>query len=514
VRDQVVEAVLTEKGKAFFTESILPHADEAKGMQSTDGFIREAMEKTEGQPYEERLRVYMATRSFVDRYIQPGFKPEQRTAWVAEFLSADVLDQAAAKVTDTQIEDYYKGNPQYHQPETRASQILVTVPATADDATKAARRKLAEELLARVREKGESFADVARTASQDRATSPKGGDLGYAPVGQRPKDYEDALAKLEVGEMSEVVETRTGFAILMLTDRRDERPFDKELAEEIRGELERQEARQMAQDQAAEFADEVAAAFEKATAELGETADSAAYLEAVRKVFAEVAEKSKVELIKVDTPFAPGEAIGQRVGQQRALSAAIFELDPTMPFTSAVDGNTRQYVAMLDSIDPGRLYDLEKEAELVLPKLRLAARQEIAREAARAKATALREAWLAELAEGKAPVKVNDVELTTAAPFSQAQPDYSLPNRAEVEEAIADHTSGTMLDLIEHDGGFMVARLDARALPADEAFTDEARKQQESQLLRLKTSAAIGALYKRLEEQAALELFGEPFSLR
>lgn len=509
VRDQVVEAVLNEKGKAFFTEKILPHADKVAGLRSTDELIRQELEKVESQGYEEQYRVYFETLSFVNRYLQPGFKPEQRTAWIAEFLSADVIEQAAAKITAAQVESFYKGSPEYHQPESRVSQILVTVPAAADDETRAARRKLAEELLARVREKGETFADVARTGSQDRATSAKGGDMGFAPIGQRPREYEEALAKLEVGEMSDLVETRTGFAILMLTDRRDERPFDEDLAKDIRSRLEDQEAKLIIQDQAAEFADEVAAAFGKIVADSDE-----ARLEASRTMFAELAAKKKIELIKVDTPFAQNESIGSRIGPQRNLAKAIFDLDPSLPFTAAIDGETRQYVAMLDGVDPGRFYDLAKEAEIVLPKLRQAARQEIARDTARAEAAALHTAWQAALAEGKTPDKLNEIELKTTAPFSNMAPDQSLPNRMEVMKAIASHTSATLLEPIEHDGGFVVARLDARTLPAEEAFTQEAKEQQERQLLQAKTVATINAYYKNLEAQAGLELFDQPFSLR
>ncbi|MDX9978557.1 MAG: peptidyl-prolyl cis-trans isomerase [Lentisphaeria bacterium] len=509
VRDQVVEAVLTEKGKAFFAEKILPQADKVAGLRSSDELVRQELDKVKNLGYEEQYRIYFETLSFVKRFVEPGFKPEQRTAWIAEFSSANVIEQAAAKITAAQVEDFYKGSSEYHRPETRVSQILVTVPADADDETRAARRKLAEELLARVREKGEAFADVARTGSQDKASAAKGGDLGYAPAGQRPKEYEEALAKLEVGEMSDLVETRTGLAILMLTDRRNERPFDEDLAKEIRSRLEDQEARLIIQDQAAEFADEVAAACEKIVADT-----DAARLEASRKLFAELAAKKSIELIKVDTPFAQNESIGPRIGPQRDLSKAIFELDASLPFTAAVDGKTRQYVALLDSVDPGRFYDLEKEAEIVLPKLRQAARQEIAREAARAEAKALREAWLAALAEGKTLDKLAETEIKTTAPFSKMAPDQSLPNQMEVVKAVAGHASGTMLDLIEHDGGFMVARLDARTLPAEEAFTKEAREQQERQLLWAKSSAAINAYYKNLEAQAGLELFGQPFSLR
>lgn len=515
VREQVVEAVLAEQGKAIYAEHILPHAEQVKGLETVEGLAERAWHESEGKSTEERIKAYWDTLALVNRYLKPAFKPEQRTAWVVEFRadSPAVLEAAAAKITEERVRDHFKSNPDYHRHETRASQILVTVPRDADEEARAALRQQAEELLARVRA-GEPFADVARAESQDQLSSAKGGDLGFAAAGVRPRDIEAALAELEVGEMTEVVEIRTGFAIFLLTDQRDGREF-ADVANEIRQRLRNEEARLIAQDEAADFADEVAAGFEQALAELGEDAEDGAYFAAARDVFAAMAEETGVPLIRADTPFARDEQqIHPRIGRQESLVQRLFDLAPNFPFSTVADEGNRQFVAMLGSVSPGRFYDLETEADILRPKLVQLARQETARAAARAEAEALRESWLAALAEGDSPEEINDIPLTASKPFSRREPDYAIPHLREIMDAVPSHAAGTMLEPIAHDRGFVVVRLENRTLPPDEAFTDEARQEHERQLRQTKANAAVDALYKRLEEQARLEFFGEPFSLR
>ncbi len=516
VRADVVKGVLDEKGKALYQEKILPHADEVKGMadaQALNGLVSKALEANADKELEERRQIYKDQQALVSRYLTPAFKPEQRTAAVVEFMPEAFLDAAKEKIEDKQIEYYYKNNlADYQKKETRASQIVVTVPPNADEATKAKKRARATELLAKIREQGEAFADVAMTGSEDDATRRKSGDMGYAEIGKRPADIESALAKLQVGEISDVVETKTGFVILQLTDRRDGRPLE-DVASEIRAKLESQEAQQLAQDKAADLSDELSAALDRAMAALGDQADDAARLEKARQVFAETIKAAGLTAIELATPFARNENMGD-IGRDPALSKAIFELDPAMPISNAVGANSPdspQYVALLEQIIPGRLYSLETEADILLPKLRQVVSNDLAREAARAEATALREAWTEALAKGDVPAEINGVAWKTSKPFCLMEPDYQIPQLGEVYDAASKAKSGTMLAPIEYANGFIVARLDARTLPADDRFTDKVKRELEDDLKKSKDGAALASFYQRLSQEAETTLFGEPY---
>lgn len=104
----------------------------------------------------------------------------------------------------------------------RASHIVIkpkdfesegTDPAAAR--AKAAAR--ADDLLKQIKA-GADFEKLAR----ENATGPAGkaGDLGYISKGQAPPDFEKAAFALEAGEVSGVLETRDGYQIIKLTDKR------------------------------------------------------------------------------------------------------------------------------------------------------------------------------------------------------------------------------------------------------------------------------------------------------
>jgi len=77
---------------------------------------------------------------------------------------------------------------------------------------------------------GADFAELAREYSTG-PTGPAGGDLGWFGRGEMVAPFEEAAFALEIGEISEVVETEFGFHIILLTDRRD--AFEPELSDVI-----------------------------------------------------------------------------------------------------------------------------------------------------------------------------------------------------------------------------------------------------------------------------------------
>lgn len=87
-------------------------------------------------------------------------------------------------------------------------------------------------------ENGEDFAELAAEYSTD-GTANSGGSLGYFSAGQMVQDFEDAAYALEVGEVSEPVESRFGWHVIFIEDRR---PSNAEL-----GTFE--EAKEMLRDQ-------------------------------------------------------------------------------------------------------------------------------------------------------------------------------------------------------------------------------------------------------------------------
>jgi len=70
---------------------------------------------------------------------------------------------------------------------------------------------------------GGDFADFARRYSEDAATAPEGGDLGFWKRGEFVPDFEEIVFSLKEGEISDIVETTRGFHIVQLVERRGDK---------------------------------------------------------------------------------------------------------------------------------------------------------------------------------------------------------------------------------------------------------------------------------------------------
>ncbi len=77
-----------------------------------------------------------------------------------------------------------------------------------------------EGLRKRIIDDGESFEDLASIFSDDTGSAKQGGNLGWAKRGTYVPEFEAAAFGLEPGEISEITETKFGYHLLELMDRR------------------------------------------------------------------------------------------------------------------------------------------------------------------------------------------------------------------------------------------------------------------------------------------------------
>ena len=114
--------------------------------------------------------------------------------------------------------------------QTHARHILVKVNESTSEAEAKARiERLRERLIA-----GAKFEDIARANSED-ASAAKGGDLGWLSPGDTVPDFEHAMDKLKIGEISEPVRSPFGWHLIEVLGRRKQ---------DITKEREREQARQ------------------------------------------------------------------------------------------------------------------------------------------------------------------------------------------------------------------------------------------------------------------------------
>lgn len=135
---------------------------------------------------------------------QQGFKTSEDYRYVL-YLSKLEYNFATSdiEVTEDDIREYYERL----QEEIHARHILVK------------EKETAEEIIERYNN-GEEFAVLAEEYGTD-GTAKNGGTLGYFTAGKMVKPFEDAVYALEVGEISEPVQTDFGWHVIFVEDRRE-----------------------------------------------------------------------------------------------------------------------------------------------------------------------------------------------------------------------------------------------------------------------------------------------------
>lgn len=138
-------------------------------------------------------------------------------------------------VTAEEIDrEYAARHPDGMQEEVRASHILLRIPEVITIAKLGEMRDEAERIRALAVSGEQEFGELAALYSQDTATARDGGDLGYFTRFLLDETFTKHAFALQPGELSDVVQTKFGFHIIKVTDRRKVE-IDDFAKEELRG---------------------------------------------------------------------------------------------------------------------------------------------------------------------------------------------------------------------------------------------------------------------------------------
>jgi parvulin-like peptidyl-prolyl isomerase len=138
-------------------------------------------------------------------------------------IERELLFQQSQKegiqVTDQKVDDQVETVKKRFE-QVKASHILIKVDAKADEAKKTEARKKIKDVQQKLKDGGD-FAALAKEYSEG-PSNVKGGDLGYFGRGQMAKPFEDAAFALKLNEISDVVETRFGYHLIKVYDKKSE----------------------------------------------------------------------------------------------------------------------------------------------------------------------------------------------------------------------------------------------------------------------------------------------------
>jgi peptidyl-prolyl cis-trans isomerase C len=166
---------------------------------------------------------FPSEEAYQQRLTAMGMTPDQlrnemETALKLEKVVAEASGEPG-EATEAEARQYYEENSERFvtSEQVEASHILIMADETATDEERAEARRKAESVLAEVKAGGDFAALAARHSGCP--SSSNGGALGSFGRGRMVKPFEDAAFALDVGEVSDVVETRFGYHIIKVTGR-------------------------------------------------------------------------------------------------------------------------------------------------------------------------------------------------------------------------------------------------------------------------------------------------------
>ncbi len=193
VRDDYIEEIRDERFSAWY-EEISRQAQLEINLPLVNAYLKQQEDLDLGLAEFERLYEEGASDDPYLPYYIGRIYEQKMTAAVQDKASLDAIKE-----------------------EVQASHILVSRMAEA--------QQLLDQLTA-----GADFAELAKEYSEDAESAENGGDLGWIERGTMAPEFEEAAFALEVGAISEIVETEDGLHIIMVTDRK-EGPTEEQLTQ-------------------------------------------------------------------------------------------------------------------------------------------------------------------------------------------------------------------------------------------------------------------------------------------
>jgi peptidyl-prolyl cis-trans isomerase C len=228
--------MLSMRGKvidSLINRELLYQQSRAKGITTDEADIDNSIDQIK-----QRLE---AGQSFEGLMVEMGITMETMRTQVGQasaiqkLLEVEVYPQAMVSEKESRI--FFENNPQYFKKpeEVKASHILIQVAPDAGDEEKLAARKKIEDIQKKI-EGGDDFADLARQYSEG-PSNVNGGDLGYFDRKKMVKPFSDTAFDLKPGQVSNIVETRFGFHLIKVYDKKAKSTYVFEDIKDRLGEL-------------------------------------------------------------------------------------------------------------------------------------------------------------------------------------------------------------------------------------------------------------------------------------
>ncbi len=175
-------------------------------------------------------------------YSMSSYRKDVRSQ-IVRMRAVNTLVRPRVSISDDDVRAKYDANARRSTQvsEVHLQHILIAAPAEQDDAQKKVARDKAAEIIERAR-KGEDFAKLAETFSDDPGTKNTGGDLGWIERGTIATEWEVIVFAMTKGETRGPVVGPQGLHVFHISEIKDSKQDEFEtVKEKLRNELYRAE---------------------------------------------------------------------------------------------------------------------------------------------------------------------------------------------------------------------------------------------------------------------------------
>ncbi|MBO9481348.1 SurA N-terminal domain-containing protein [Salinisphaera sp. G21_0] len=255
-RDAIREETLLQQLRAGVANTEFVTAEELKRLQSLEGQTRDLTwvvlsaepVRQAITPADEEITNYYEANS------NQFMTPEQVVVNYVVLNKGDIARGIEVSAEDIEAEYQYRIE-QLQQQAGNNAHVSVILIQTGEDRTLDEAKARANEVVAKL-QAGTGFAELARSYSDDPMTAENGGDLGAVEQGFFGDVFDNTVAGLNVGQVSEPIETDFGIQILKVTSRDEaDVPSLNEMRADIEAALKQNEVDSLFIEQSRQLAD-------------------------------------------------------------------------------------------------------------------------------------------------------------------------------------------------------------------------------------------------------------------
>lgn len=197
------DSVRKEMIDSFVSEEITKQGAQDKGIQVDDSDVDNIVNKMKANyDSDDKWQAALKQAGFTEDEYRQNIKDELMKQKFLETFASD------EEPSQDDLMQYAKMYASAYDGAKRSSHILFD---SNDEDT-------AKSVLEQIKSGKLDFADAAKQYSKDEASASKGGDVGWDKLNKFVKEYTDALAGLDKGQVSDLVKSDYGYHIIKCTD--------------------------------------------------------------------------------------------------------------------------------------------------------------------------------------------------------------------------------------------------------------------------------------------------------